>query len=410
MYVVKINQKQPFTIFENVVFILDILVFSICTVFSLLSKEYSPAFGFIGFVLFGIICLQQTNAVLACVHDDYVVIRKFLKKYRFELKQVENVEYKVFQRRYEVIFSGKKFSVPYEYINSQKFISSLKMVNNYFATKEGIEKIKNYIKQNASAESFLLLPDKNITPTIFSSKIGGLPYWDLSIQYPLDSAGNKMHLLCQINFSDCKFENPILPKNGILQFFISSSDEFYGMNWENAAEQKNWRIVFHEQINSGVKAEDIRKIVPEISMTPVLNGFALKFSKSVSYMNDSDYRMDRLMEGAIKEILHEDSAKSIYELLGTEEENPYSAEIYKMLQETENYILGFPSFIQEDVRQNMSEEEASYYDTTLLHLDSSSCSGEAMCWGDMGCANFLINSDALKKRDFSKVYYTWDCF
>ena len=30
-------------------------------------------------------------------------------------------------------------------------------------------------------------------------------------------------------------------------------------------------------------------------------------------------------------------------------------------------------------------------------------------WGDSGVANFFIDSEDLEKRDFSKVFYTWDC-
>ena len=31
-------------------------------------------------------------------------------------------------------------------------------------------------------------------------------------------------------------------------------------------------------------------------------------------------------------------------------------------------------------------------------------------WGDCGVANFFINSEALLKKDFSKVIYNWDCY
>ena len=32
-----------------------------------------------------------------------------------------------------------------------------------------------------------------------------------------------------------------------------------------------------------------------------------------------------------------------------------------------------------------------------------------VCWGDAGIANFFISREALRKRDFTKVAYTWDC-
>ncbi len=30
-------------------------------------------------------------------------------------------------------------------------------------------------------------------------------------------------------------------------------------------------------------------------------------------------------------------------------------------------------------------------------------------WGDAGVGNFFINREDLKRRDFSKILYNWDC-
>jgi len=188
-----------------------------------------------------------------------------------------------------------------------------------------------------------------------------------------------MHLLCQLNLSECKEICGLLPQSGILQFFISPSEgNAYGMNWEAPTEQKNWRIVFHEQTEEGLSADQIKEIAApecEYAESPILKSTALEFSLSPSYIKSDDYKMDQLVKDAAKE----------------------------------NYMLGYPSFVQYDVRSYMPKEEATYFDTLLLHLDSLSADGKIMCWGDMGCANFLINSEALKRCDFSKVLYTWDC-
>jgi uncharacterized protein YwqG len=41
-------------------------------------------------------------------------------------------------------------------------------------------------------------------------------------------------------------------------------------------------------------------------------------------------------------------------------------------------------------------------------LDSEDAENEIM-WGDSGVGNFFIHPEDLKKRDFSKVFYNWDC-
>ncbi|MCR5318614.1 MAG: DUF1963 domain-containing protein [Treponema sp.] len=411
MYIIKNNLKQRVTIFENTVFAIFILVFLTAMVFSLFARAWLPAVEFAAFTLLGAVLLYLNNAPLVYVYDKEISIRKIFKKYSYQKKEVKSISFDSLKTKYEFLLPDRKFSIPVYYINAKKLIAELKTGDIYFTTQEGIAELKNYILKNASTESFLLLPNKNREADIFSSKIGGLPYWDLSMEYPLDADGKKMHLLCQLNFGDCKFENKILPKEGILQFFISSHDDIYGMSFDEPTLQKNWRIVFHKNVGESIRMEDIQKIVPapdEITRTPILKSMALEFKKTLSYMHSDDYRMPTLVKSAVKEILNEDTEKSLYGLLGNEKENPFAKEIYDMVFEQNNYILGYPSFVQSDVREGMDTKDADYYDTSLLHLDSL-CKEEAMCWGDMGCANFLINSEALKKLDFSKVYYTWDC-
>lgn len=410
MYVVKNNIHHPATVFENIVFIINSLLFGSCTIFAFLAGSFVPTLEFMLFFLFGLILLYQNNAAVAYVYDEKVVIRKFFKKYTYQFQNIESVTHNVRRGKYELVFSGKKYSIPDYYREVKTFVLSLEMVHNYFATEEGIERLKNYIKENASAETFLLLPKKDSEPELLSSKIGGIPYWDLSLEYPVDTAGKKMQLLCQLNFSECTYENPLFPKEGILQFFISS-DDLYGMSFDEPSVQTNWRIIFHEKIDKNVCLKDIQRIIPptaEISNTPILNSAALVFTRSVSYMQTDDYRMNTVIAEAVRNITGEDTDKNIYEVLG--ETNIHAHALYDMLTETENYVLGYPSFVQNDIREYMTAEDAAYYDTNLLHLTSSSCGGQVLCWGDTGEATFLINSDALKKRDFSKVVYTWDCF
>jgi len=43
----------------------------------------------------------------------------------------------------------------------------------------------------------------------------------------------------------------------------------------------------------------------------------------------------------------------------------------------------------------------------LLQIDSI---GEHILWGDVGVGNFFITEDELKRKDFSKVLYNWDCY
>ena len=73
-------------------------------------------------------------------------------------------------------------------------------------------------------------------------------------------------------------------------------------------------------------------------------------------------------------------------------------------------MLGFPFFTQSDPREY--SDTLAKYDTLLLQIDSDEDDDRSfeIIWGDCGVANFFINSEALLKKDFSKVIYNWDCY
>ncbi len=408
---VRNNPLNPATLIENTVFAIDLLLFGTFCFLSFLDKEYISSLLFFALAATGLFLLYQNNAPIAHATKRKVILRKYFKKYTFEFSDLSSTSFSFCKTNLN--FCGKNFSIPSYYLGAEFFLKLLKIKNSPFATEEGVSALKQYIQEHACKSALLLKPKPDTVPGLTSSKIGGIPYWPSAKEYPTDEGGKKMHLLCQLNLGECKESCGLLPQSGILQFFISPSEgDAYGMNWEAPTEQKNWRIVFHKQAEEGLSADQIKEIVApksEYAESPILKSTALEFSLSPSYIKSDDYKMDQLVKDAAKEITGKDFEGSIYDLLGSEDMNIYAAEVYKMLEETENYMLGYPSFVQYDVRSYMPKEEAAYFDTLLLHLDSLSADGKIMCWGDMGCANFLMNSEALKRCDFSKVFYTWDC-
>ena len=408
---VRNNPFHPATIIENTVFAIDFLLFGTFCLLSFFNKEYIPSLFFFAFAALGLFLLYQNNAPIAHASKKNVILRKYFKKYTFEFSDLSSTSFSFCKTNLN--FCGKNFSIPSHYLGAKLFIRLLRIKNSPFATEEGVSALKQYIQEHACKSALLLKPKPDTVPGLTSSKIGGIPYWPSAKDYPTDEEGKKMHLLCQLNLSECKESCGLLPQSGILQFFISPSEgDAYGMNWERPTEQKNWRIVFHKQAEEGLSADQIKEIAApksEYAESPILKSTALEFSLSPSYIKSDDYKMDQLVKDAAKEITGKDFEGSIYDLLGPDEINTPASQVYKMLEETENYMLGYPSFVQYDVRSYMPKEGASYFDTLLLHLDSLSADGKIMCWGDMGCANFLMNSEALKRCDFSKVFYTWDC-
>ena len=260
---------------------------------------------------------------------------------------------------------------------------------------ERSRQILDEIKRRTSTTAYQLEFDTESAPTIFDSKVGGLPYWDPAKTYPTDSNGKKMCLLAQINFDQDKAASP-LPQSGMLQFFVGG-EEMYGLDFDHPTEQKDWRIVYHEKIDASVTAEAVEAMgIPsnnddEGVDSPVFRPCVFRLAKKETWLTPDNWeRFDELTLEVAEDLFGEDQ----YALL--EEEYFYSEN---------SHLLGHPYFTQADIR-----ERGWRYDTLLFQLDSETVDEEdIVMWGDMGVGNFFINGEDLKRLDFSNVLYNWDC-
>ena len=281
------------------------------------------------------------------------------------------------------------------------------------------------IKEATAQKTYALKINLDRVPSVFDSKVGGLPYWDLNVPIPRTSDGKKMALLVQLNMADYP-DNDLLPKEGMLQFFIGASD-VYGLNFDDQTLQEGFRVVFHEEIDRSFSSESIKGefILPHDSNDddlPIASEYALDVEQKVAYMFHDDYRFD----GVIKSV-----AQSIGLRNRPEYANLTDKEFYRILWDSlepifeeneESYefvmsgsrVLGYPFFTQSDPRE--VQGKYSGYDILLLQLDSedrklSDDSYDWMVmWGDCGVGNFFIRKEDLLNKDFSHVLYNWDCF
>jgi hypothetical protein rflaF_14152 len=263
------------------------------------------------------------------------------------------------------------------------------------------------IKRRTQTTAYVLAFDSESTPTIFDSKVGGLPYWDPAKTYPTDSKGNKMRLLAQINFDREKVESP-LPQGGMLQFFLAY-DDVYGLHYHDEIRQKDWRIVYHEKIDTRVTDEAVEAMgihVPpdnEEVYSPVFRSCVFRLVKQDTWIGPHNWESFGTLA---KEIASDMFGESDFEYAP----DVFGEEQFKIIQDELwgtacSQLLGHPFFTQVDVR-----EEGSRYDTLLFQLDSETVDEEEITmWGDCGVGNFFINIEDLKRLDFSDVLYNWDC-
>ena len=164
--------------------------------------------------------------------------------------------------------------------------------------EEKLKLILDEIKKITSVPAcFVSLDFKK--PNIFQSKVGGVVgYLPKGEKIPTDSEGNQLRLLAQINCKDVELEE--FPKEGILQFWILN-DDLYGLDFDEPAKQDTFKVLYHEQIDESVKAEDILAQVvksddEEDDYFPVQGECGLVFKKSTDFMKDWDCKFENLFK------------------------------------------------------------------------------------------------------------------
>lgn len=281
-------------------------------------------------------------------------------------------------------------------------------INAVSNEKETVEKILKEIYEETATECVKIqLTDTE--PSIFESKVGGLAYIPHDANFPVDSNGNQLRLLAQIECE--KIEHPYYPKQGLLQFWFMN-DEHYGADFDDGLTQNRFRIVYHRDIDETVtETEILSKLVmneyeknEDGGDSPLYGEYGMTFTKEQTYISDNDERFGEIFCKKYNSIYRKKKLKSYHDCNVDLDE----IEGYEKANEDAfgHKIGGYPGFTQYDPRDTDDS-----HDFLLFQLDSDFDGGDdyKVMWGDAGIANFFINSEKLKKCDFTDVLYNWDC-
>lgn len=240
------------------------------------------------------------------------------------------------------------------------------------------------------------------------SKIGGVPFIPKGGTYPVHAkTGEKLHLLIQLNLSDMPHIQSF-PTCGILQIFIAA-DDCYGMNFDDPLNQEAWRILYHEDSSNPMPIEEVRQLMPvipedcwELPFENPGQEFLLEFTVMEMPVTAWCFNFDQLVQEVSRDILPDElKEKEWFEL-----PDPLVDRLNEELNGEGSRLGGHPGFTQSDPRANKRFQKYEL----LLQIDSEGVGNKQyLMWGDCGIANFFIDPEDLKKRNFSKVYYNWDC-
>lgn len=267
--------------------------------------------------------------------------------------------------------------------------------------QEDIDRLFIAVRERTMTDAISMKLDRERAPELTESKIGGIPYWDMTLPYPADENGGKLVLLAQIRLCELP-ENDIFPADGMLQFFLRA-DNTYGLDFDGKTD--GYRVVFHKNVSESVTAEDILSLGISTSLDteefPVNGEFAVNFSKKRVPMTDEDVRFDDVIENTAGELGIVSESYCAYDIFDEIQRDSLRQESLR------HGMLGYPGFVQCDPR---GTEEAERYDTLLFQLDSEWDHSQPLkyrdrqvMWGDAGIGNFFINSQALAGLDFSDV-------
>ncbi|OTG84082.1 YwqG family protein [Acinetobacter sp. ANC 4648] len=247
-----------------------------------------------------------------------------------------------------------------------------------------------------------LVSDDNLA--LWQSKVGGAPYVPVNHQYPIDSNSIPLKLLAQINFSEIPL-HPDLPATGILQFFIGG-DDLYGANFEKGQQQNGFRVLFFDDVilDKTQLQQDFSSYLTQFKdeeyYSPISGQYRIEFKPVVQYISVDDFSFGQkvLAVEQLYDFEEQFEGEDFYE----EWLEPYC----EKFSANGHRLMGYPFFTQSDPREY--EKNIQDY-VLLLQIDSDASEGNDIMWGDVGVGNFFIHPDDLKKRDFSKVLYNWDC-
>ena len=254
--------------------------------------------------------------------------------------------------------------------------------------REKLIKALEILKEKTKKECYKMVVEEG-KPEITDNKLGGIPYMPLGEDYPLDSEGDPMGLLIQVNLKDIDLED--YPKTGILQVFTDAK----GL----------WPCQYKiKYVKEGL---EYRTDLDEIDTDEfyIIRPMKIRFEKSVAYMSVNDYRFFDILCPILNEILgtnleHYGQTSDYFDENGLEE---WFSIVLDSIPYDFGTIGGYPDFTQDDPRPLGRDLEEC-----LFKLDSC-LKGENIILGDSGIMFCFISKEDIKSCKFENAFLDWDC-
>lgn len=116
------------------------------------------------------------------------------------------------------------------------------------------------------------------------------------MEYPHSKDGEALRLLAQINFEELP-PNDAYPQKGLLQFYISPSDDVYGLDFDNGMNQDKFRLMYFKDL-----IQDEEKLISDFDFLkrgeeeyfPIQEELKLSFIKDYEAAGVEEWRIINL--------------------------------------------------------------------------------------------------------------------
>ena len=250
-----------------------------------------------------------------------------------------------------------------------------------------------FASQTRPAIAFKPAPDRPVAE--HGSRLGGPAWLADGEDWPKAANGVPLELVFQLDCADCATLDGY-PADTILQFFVGRGD-VYGCDFDDLV---NGDFLVHARHSS-----DNGSLHTPPSLEEANGEFGNEYSpflkmdvRQTGLMLDPqqvDDRMDYSIDGLYDHVLPLQDKFDLAALdawLDSEDG----------MRPHRHHTGGYPAFTQADITETSAGKP---FDHVLLRVTSD----ENVMWGDVGECVFLIRSADLRKGDFSRVAYSWDC-
>lgn len=278
-------------------------------------------------------------------------------------------------------------------------IGNIQQDNSKIMSEEEImiKKISNEIKKMTTIDNYKI-GFKDEKCDFFDSKIGGMPYWDINLEYPKTRDGENLVLLVQINFEKEQFNDDRLPKKGILQFLVKN-------NWL-WMENEDYKVVYHENIDYDFNSDTFNKLNIKTTLNTdididVKGEHKIIFKKNQEAISVDDFQFDTCVWSICSKNYGFDELKF--------DEKYYRNDNFFGDSLKDNFelgdgskLLGYPHFCQYDPRKSIINGKEWFLLFQLDGYNNITPYDSSIRLKD-GVLNFFITIEDLENKNFNNV-------